>query len=267
MTNTSQPDPPSPQGAPGEPGRTAQIVSLALIALVIVGIVIGSFVALRSDDSAGRGDATAATPEPTSPPPSPESPSPESPSAGVAEAPANTVGYGVVVGDPAAATTIRVYEDLQCPVCQQFEQIVHKPLRKGIGQGKVKVEYRIVSFLDRASTNEYSSRAANALLVVLDQAGPEAFVEFHKALFADQPDEGGAGFTDDELIDMAVRAGADEAAIRGPIEDKMYAAWIAEATNQMAVDGVRGTPTVFVDDEMIEGGPQDGVDAVLEAVR
>ena len=130
------------------------------------------------------------------------------------DTPANTDGYAVVVGDAAAPTTLTFYEDPQCPACQQFESTVNADVNQGIADGKVKVEYRIVSFLDRASTNEYSSRAANALFVVADTAGPEAFKKFHDLLYENQPAEGSAGPDDDQLIAWAVEAGADEAAVR-----------------------------------------------------
>lgn len=177
-----------------------------------------------------------------------------------------TDDYSVVVGDEAAPATITVYEDLQCPVCKSFEDATEDPVNAAIDAGDVMVEYRLVSFLDDASTNDYSSRALNALLVTLDTAGVDAFRELHDALFADQPAEGGPGPEDDELIEAAVAAGADEAAIRAPIEDKIYEQWITNATGQMQPNGVTGTPTVLIDGEQVGGSTQDAVDAVLAAV-
>ena len=61
---------------------------------------------------------------------------------------------------------MKFYEDPQCPICQQFEAAVGEQVQTAIADGKVQVDYHIVSFLDDASENEYSSRAANALYVV-----------------------------------------------------------------------------------------------------
>ena len=159
--------------------------------------------------------------------------------------PGNTDGYAVVVGDADAPLTMKFYEDPQCPVCQQFEAAVGPQVEAAIADGKVKVEYHIVSFLDeRGSTNEYSSRAANALYVVADTAGPE----------------------DDQLIAWAVEAGADEDAVRGPIEDKVYEQWVTNATDQMSQDGVTGTPGVFIGDQL-QPDPGTAVNAVLEAIK
>ena len=178
-----------------------------------------------------------------------------------------TSDYGIVVGDESAPTAITVYEDLQCPVCAQFEAATADRLAQAVEAGDVRVDYRLVSFLDEASTNDYSSRALNAALVVLDTSGVETFKEFHDLLFANQPAEGGPGPEDDQLIHYAVQAGAEEAAIREPIEDKVYEQWIKNATEQMSKNGVNGTPTVLIDGEQVEGTPQEAIDAVLAATE
>lgn len=206
----------------------------AVVAVLVVIVGVGFWVQSTRDTT---GDAPAATPS-------------------------GTADYSIFVGDEAAPTTITVYEDLQCPACRDFEQATGDQVATGIESGDVRVEYRLVSFLDGASGNEYSSRALNALLVTLDTAGVDAFKSLHDALYADQPAEGGDGPEDDALIRAAVAAGADESAVTGPIEDKMYEQWIKNATEAMSTNGVQGTPTVFVNGQRVE----DAVDAVLAAV-
>ncbi len=121
-----------------------------------------------------------------------------------------TDDFGVLLGDANAETSIVLYEDLQCPICADFESAAGEQLQAAIDDGTAQVELRLVSFLDDASTTDYSSRAANAAFVVLDTSGPEVFKKFHDLLFANQPEEGGAGLTDEQLIEYAVQAGADE---------------------------------------------------------
>jgi protein-disulfide isomerase len=177
--------------------------------------------------------------------------------------PANTDGYAVVVGDAAAPTTFTFYEDPQCPACQQFETQVRDKVDQGIADGEVRVEYRIVSFLDRASTNEYSSRAANALFAVADVAGPDVFKKFHDLLYENQPAEGGPGPDDDQLVEWAVQAGADEAAVRPEIEDGTFDQFVVNATDQWSQDGYNSTPTVLVDGTQ-SADPVNDVLAALE---
>ena len=180
--------------------------------------------------------------------------------------PGNTDGYSVVVGDADAPLTMKFYEDPQCPICQQFEAEVGDEVAAAIDDGKVKVEYHIVSFLDRASKNQYSSRAANALYVVADTAGPDVFKKFHDLLYQNQPAENSAGPDDDQLIQWAVQAGADESAVSAKIKDDVYGQWIKNATDQMSKDGVNGTPGVFIDGQL-QPDPGTAVSAVLQAVK
>ena len=55
-----------------------------------------------------------------------------------------------------------------------------------MADGKVKVDYRMVAILDDVSTTEYSSRALNALMVVLDTSGQDAYLAYHRLLY-DEP--------------------------------------------------------------------------------
>jgi protein-disulfide isomerase len=185
------------------------------------------------------------------------------------DVPGNLTGaYSVTIGDASAPTTLKIYEDFQCPICQVFESQTGAAVADAVAAGKVKVDYNIVSFLDPRSTNAYSSRAMNAAAVVLDTAGPDAFWKFHDLLFKNQPAEGGPGPSDDELIAYAVQAGADEQAITQPIKDKVYDQWVLNATDQMSKDGVNGTPTVFINGQKQDpADPVAAVQAVLAAVR
>ena len=174
--------------------------------------------------------------------------------------------YAVVVGDESAPTTITLFEDLQCPVCRAFQDATADQVDQAVADGKVRVEYRPIAILDRASTTEYSSRALNALMTVLDTNGPEEFVAYQRLLYENQPAEGSAGLTDDQLIELAVKAGADEDAVRGPIEDRVFQQWVENATEQASKDGVTGTPTVLINGKSTGDNPQESMQAVLDAV-
>jgi len=178
-----------------------------------------------------------------------------------------TSDYGVVIGDADAPRTITLYEDFQCPVCAAFEQASAEQVRAAVEDGRVKLEYRMVSFLDRASQNAYSSRAANAAMVVLDTAGKDAFWKFHDLLFANQPEEGTAGPDDDALIALALEAGADENEVSDRIKNGEFDQWVLNATDEMSRNGVTGTPTVLIDGERAGETAADSLQAVLDAVK
>jgi protein-disulfide isomerase len=179
-----------------------------------------------------------------------------------------TDSYGVVVGEADAPVTVTLYADLQCPICRAYDEAVGAKLDEAVQAGRIKVDYRLVAFLNDQSTTDYSSRALNAAAVVLDAEGADAFSEYVETLLANQPAEGSAGLSDDQLIDYAVQAGADERAVRPGIEDRIMGQWVVNATDQMSKNEVNGTPTVFVDGTLVEGQTLgDLVDGTLKAIE
>jgi len=184
------------------------------------------------------------------------------------DVPSNLSGtYNVVIGKSSAPTTIKAYEDLQCPICKQFEAVTGQQTRAAIDAGKVKVDYHMVAFLDRSSTTNYSSRALNAAMAVLSTAGPDAFMKFRTIAFQNQPAEGSAGVPDSTLIEWAVQAGADKDKVTPLINGNVYHQWVVNATDQMSKDGVTGTPTIFINGKNQGDNPQTAAEAVLQATK
>jgi protein-disulfide isomerase len=219
--------------------RRRWIVVLAVGLLVVV--IVGGTALLASRDTTGQGGGAATT------------------------APTGADGYGVVVGKADASKKVVIYEDFQCPVCGAFEHASASKVAQGIEDGKIQVEYRIVSFLDQASQNQYSSRAANAAAAVLDVAGPDAFKKFHDTLYANQPAENTAGPENDQLIEWAVQAGADRGPVTEAINSGQFDQWVVDATDQMSKNGVTGTPTIEIDGEKLD--PQTGLQRVRALVK
>jgi protein-disulfide isomerase len=186
---------------------------------------------------------------------------------GASGTPQNLTGqYDVAIGTSSAPTTIRIYEDLQCPICKEFEQVVRKRVQQAIADGKVRVDYHMVAFLDRSSTTNYSSRALNAAMAVLSTAGPDAFLTFHTIAYQNQPAEGSAGVPDSTLVDWAVQAGADKAQVTPLIDGNVYHQWVVNATDQMSKDHVTGTPTIFINGHE-QSDVRTGVAAVIRATK
>ncbi len=166
------------------------------------------------------------------------------------------------VGDDGSPVEVIVYEDFQCPYCGALEESVGDYLEDSLENGEITVEYRIVSFLDQASQNEFSSRAANAALCVYDASGASAFFEFHGELFENQPEEGTSGPDDDQLGAYAEDSGAD---VADCITDRSMADQVSASTQRMQQDDVTGTPTVIVDGEQVEIGSDTAVQDAVES--
>lgn len=145
---------------------------------------------------------------------------------------------------------IILYVDYQCPICQAFDVPNESQLRSWVDTGAATVEIRPLSFLDRASLNEYSSRAANAAFCVANFQ-PDSFFDFHGTLMKNQPQEGTEGPSDQKLFDFAAQAGAGTEEIKGCIQAKSFGEYVEQHTQFVLSnpqDGVTvsGTPTILV---------------------
>lgn len=172
-----------------------------------------------------------------------------------------TKDYGVVytskdAGGKAStdATRVVIYEDMQCPICQRFEQANGQFLADAVKKGDIEVEYRFVAFLDDlgASPNEYSRRASNAVLCARE-TGPKEFKTLHDLLYANQPEEKTLGPTDNELVERAISVGVPKAAAESCILKHKYVPWLEKSTDAMSKAKVSGTPTVMVDGKTVTG--------------
>ncbi|MGY1807764.1 DsbA family protein [Blastococcus sp. SYSU D00669] len=184
-----------------------------------------------------------------------------------AATPAHTTddGTAVVVGSADAPVTVDLYEDFQCPVCKDFEDAAGATLASSVADGTVRVRYHGMAFLDTSANDDYSTRALNAAAAVLDTAGPDAFEAFHDLLYANQPAEGGAGLTDDQLVDYAAQAGASGEQVEQAVRDLTYGGWVQRVTDQASQDGVTGTPTVLVDGQQLSDLTADALSSAVSA--
>ncbi|MDX6728360.1 MAG: hypothetical protein QOK49_3165 [Baekduia sp.] len=157
--------------------------------------------------------------------------------------PANVNAYadGVVVGD--GPVLIDAYEDFQCPFCRMFEEQSGATLRQLAAEHVASVVYHPLAFLDAASTTQYSSRAASASGCAAD-AG--RFLDFHDALYVNQPPEGSAGLSDELLIELGARLGIDDEDFPRCVAAHAYVPWTAYVTARAIARGVQGTPTILV---------------------
>ncbi|WP_022910929.1 DsbA family protein [Aestuariimicrobium kwangyangense] len=109
----------------------------------------------------------------------------------------NADGSGIVVNPQVTGDvpTLSVYLDFQCPACKSANDYFGATVNKLAADGKLKLEYRVLTFLDTNLRNDSSERAARASFCA-DIAG--SFGAFHDAVYANQPAEG-TGFTDEQL--------------------------------------------------------------------
>jgi protein-disulfide isomerase len=165
-----------------------------------------------------------------------------------------TAATGVKVGNQQAPVLVDLYEDFQCPTCNNLEQGgLTTDLAAKVKATTIKVNYHVMSFLDSLSGgNKYSSRAANAGYCAADQS-PAAFAKFHDILYGknadgqnNQPAEGSNGRPDSQLIAWGKEAGITSADFSTCVTSNQHKDLVAGVTEAASKRGVNGTPTVFV---------------------
>lgn len=245
----------NPLAAAQKSDRNRKIAIQVAVAAVVVGLIaaIGIGLAMRKSDKDTSG-AFAPT---------------VSFDASQGPVPANvTPGGAIVAGKPDAKVKVQVVADPQCPACAMFDTANASVLEEEVSNGTAVVEYNIISFLDKASTNKYSSRAANAVYVA-GSTDPSKVQKFIANLFAKQTPEGGAGLSDDQLIQIATDSGYTDPAVAQAIKDNKYAAYVKVETQAVFDAGVKSTPSVYVNGKQVETQQelmgQGGLKPVIEA--
>ncbi|MGW2819118.1 DsbA family protein [Streptomyces sp. NPDC001415] len=164
----------------------------------------------------------------------------------LAKLPAKVEGAEIVVGDPNAPHTVKVYEDPRCPFCMHYEGGGAAAVAKLAAEKKVKIRYTIASFLDANFGGDSSKRAVNAMRASVDQG---KFAEFHAAVFASQPaKETDDAFTADNLLKIADKVPG----LRGPAFDKAvrentYKDFVKAAEGAFEDSGVNSSPVILID--------------------
>ncbi|MEE6257962.1 DsbA family protein [Plantactinospora sonchi] len=170
---------------------------------------------------------------------------------------ANPEGTGIVLGS--GPVNIDVYEDFICPFCKQFEQQAGPTLDQLVAQGRARVTYHPVAFLNRFSSTDYSTRSSAASGCAA-QSGK--FREYSRALFDRQPPEGSAGLTDTQLVDVAVEVGLARDSFANCVRENTFKKWTDHVTEEASRAGINGTPTILVNGKQV----QASADAVTAAV-
>ncbi|MBQ1444751.1 MAG: DsbA family protein [Renibacterium sp.] len=173
--------------------------------------------------------------------------------AGVTPSPdlANT---GIAASASGQPVSVVIYLDFLCPFCKTFETSNGEALKQLANDGKITLEYRPTGLLDGNSTTNYSSRAAAAAAAVANTA-PDKYLDFFTKLYDNQPQEGGAGLSNDQLKQYAKDLGIN---VDAAIDDKTYRPYVQYATAlATAKGGVTGTPTAYIDGQVFKTQTQD----------
>jgi protein-disulfide isomerase len=167
----------------------------------------------------------------------------------------------VVMGDPSAKITIVEYASLTCSHCRDFWKQVMPGLRSAyIDTGKVKYVMR-----DFPTPPAEVAAAATAIARCKGAEGyydvvEDVYSNYHELMQAAQGPQGAGPV----LVAIGGRHGLSPDEVRACANSPETKAFI-EKTVLDAQDKVRATPTIFIDDVLIEDHSIEGLSAAIEA--
>lgn len=170
-------------------------------------------------------------------------------------------GYGATVD---GAPTIAVYMDPLCPGCAAFNRTADSTLVKMMNAGQINLEIHPLSFMDRYTTDQYSSRVSGAMAYIASHDDdPQHLLDFIANIYSEgfQPAESNyKEVSDAAIIEQATKAGVPRKIAEQAL-NREYQDWL-DALNtytpkrpelQNAAAGTMTTPTVTVNGTIISG--------------
>jgi protein-disulfide isomerase len=171
---------------------------------------------------------------------------------------------GRAMGDPNAPVTIEIFEDFQCPACVGYTFTVELQIAETyVASGDVYYIYRHYPFLDDNAPGDESDQSAIASMCAADQG---RFWEYHSILYANWNGQNEGAFNDRRLVAFAETIGLDMTEFESCFNNRRHYDEIMQDFQRGNFLGVYGTPSVFINGEIIMPGYVPTFEAVQETV-
>lgn len=128
------------------------------------------------------------------------------------------------------APTVDIYMDFICPGCGSLHRNLDTTTTKMVDAGQLNLNLHFMAFMDRASTDEYSSRAATAALYITDHDNDvNHLLQFIQNMYAEdfQPEEGSGykSVSNEQIREQAIKAGVSKD-VADKLQSTDYKTWI-----------------------------------------
>jgi protein-disulfide isomerase len=151
------------------------------------------------------------------------------------------------VGPADAKVVITEYGDFQCPACKAFALDTEPKLKADFAnKGLARVSFRQMAFI-----GDESILAAEASECANEQG---QFWEFYTKLYQNQAGENVGAITKDSLAGYAQELKLDGTKFNTCLSTHKYRAKVQRETNEGQQKGVYQTPSVLINDKLIEWG-------------
>jgi len=161
---------------------------------------------------------------------------------------ASSYAFTVTQNPGEKTPTVQVWEDFQCPACKAFEESMSSALYAAAAKGEINLQLRPTTFLDKSlpQSKNTSARATSAWGCAIDSGKS---IEYHTAVFLNQPAVEGTEVTNQQLVEYGRQVGMAEAefnSFKSCVEGSTYLGWAANSTAIFDQDAVPGTPAMYV---------------------
>lgn len=157
-----------------------------------------------------------------------------------------SAGGPISTGNPDAPVTISIVEDYTCPFCASFHELTKDAVAAAVEEGRVKVQNYVVGFF-----GEGAYVGGNAALCAANQG---AYMSMADLVYAAQP-ENHEPLSTKQVLKLAADPASgisDQAAFEACFKADTYRAYIDSVTSAAGAAGVPGTPTVFINGEVMD---------------
>jgi protein-disulfide isomerase len=157
-------------------------------------------------------------------------------------------GYGIVFNGSVKNKTVDIWEDLQCPVCAQFESVNGTYIKNLVDSKKAKVVFHVLSFIGPESI-----LAANAVACAADEG---KFLQLHAYLYAHQGQENTGTWINAALVKAGVAAGITTSKYSSCVTNGTFTNWVSAVAGDGSAKNITATPTVKVNGKEIDRNTQ-----------
>ncbi|MDF9759659.1 protein-disulfide isomerase [Peribacillus simplex] len=155
-----------------------------------------------------------------------------------------------ILGEANAPVTVVEFGDFKCPSCKEWgETIFPRLVSEYVDTGKVKFSY--INVLFHGEESQLGSIAAESVL----KNSPEAYWDFHKGLFKEQPSKNhdALWINQKKILEVASGVpGIDVDKLKTDIEQKSELGAVNKDTELVEEFNIQQTPTIIINGIMLE---------------
>lgn len=154
------------------------------------------------------------------------------------------------LGEPDAPVTVVEFGDFKCPACKAWgERVFPELIKDYVETGKVKFSY--VNVLFHGEESKLGSLAAESVF----EQNPNAYWDFHKELFKEQPSQNhdALWITPDKILEVAKKfPSIDVEKLKMDIEQQSAIKEVDKDSELVEEFKVEQTPSIMVNGTMLE---------------